>query len=131
MPNIRILADYGNPCGVTPIKRTCGPKVVKVLEENRDPAGKNEWLVQMNCESHSTDRAGWLDLRRLTEYATVSERTLREWIHAEVDPLPAVRVHGKILVQRRAFDTWLARHAIKPIDLNGIVEEMTEAIRGR
>src|SRR6266404_3969376 len=39
-----------------------------------------------------------LSLRGLTEYASVSERTLREWLHRSTDALPAVRFDGKILV---------------------------------
>jgi hypothetical protein len=61
-------------------------------------------------------RAGleWLGLCELTEYAAVSERTLRTWIHLAVDPLPATRVRGKILVNRRGFDAWLRAHPVKP-----------------
>ena len=36
----------------------------------------------------------WLDLKALQEYACLSNRTLREWIHRCVDPLPAVRAWG-------------------------------------
>ncbi len=66
----------------------------------------------------------WLSLRQLTEYASVSERTLREWLHRATDALPAVRVDGKILVRRSEFDAWLERHRIEPgaeIDVDGIV----------
>lgn len=76
--------------------------------------------------SASSDR--WLDLRRLTEYAAVSNRTLRAWIHSAVDPVPAVRVGGKILVRRSEFDTWMERHRIKQVDLGCIVEEIVEAV---
>ena len=66
----------------------------------------------------------WLSLRQLTEYAAVSDRTLREWLHRATDALPAVRVDGKILVRRSQFDAWLERHRIQPgaqIDVDGIV----------
>ena len=66
----------------------------------------------------------WLSLRELTEYAAVSARTLREWLHRSSDALPAVRVDGKILVRRSEFDAWLERHRIQPdapIDVDGIV----------
>ena len=55
-----------------------------------------------------------MDLRDLTQYAAVSERTLRAWIHSANDPLPASRVSGKILVNRLAFDAWLVAHTLKP-----------------
>jgi hypothetical protein len=71
----------------------------------------------------------WLDLRRHRAYAPVSERTLRAWIHSPVDPLPAVRVKGKILVRRSVFDEWLERHLIKSledVDVDGIVRDVLE-----
>ena len=83
--------------------------------------------------SHDTDNPlrepqhEWLDLQGLTRYAAVSERTLRAWIHSPVNPLPAVRVRGKILVNRRAFDAWLRRHAVRPfeeIDVDAIVSDV-------
>jgi len=79
-----------------------------------------------------TDKIGieWLGLRHVTQYADISERTLRTWIHSPVDPLPAVRVAGKILVRRSELDLWLGRHRLKPLetmDLDGIVKD---ALRG-
>ena len=82
----------------------------------------------MSRGSEKSATLDWLDLRRLTQYAAVSERTLRGWIHSPVDPLPAVQVRGKILVRRTDFDRWLEQHAVKPIDINGIVEEIVEAV---
>ncbi len=69
----------------------------------------------------------WLDLRALTGYACVSERTLRTWIHDGDDPLPAYRVGTKILVRRSEFDRWMERHRLVPassIDVNGVVDEI-------
>ncbi len=71
----------------------------------------------------------WLSLRGLGEYAQVSERTLRGWIHSPVDPLPAARVGGKILICRSDFDAWLRRHQIisaESVDVNAIVKEIVE-----
>jgi Helix-turn-helix domain len=73
----------------------------------------------------------WLDLRGLTEYAAVCERTVRSWIHSPVDPLPAARIGGKILVRKSNFDHWLERHRMKPadaLDLDGIVREVVEGV---
>ena len=75
--------------------------------------------------SNLTIDRGWLSLRELTEYASVSERTLREWLHRSTDALPAVRVDGKILVRKSEFDAWLERHRIQPdasIDVDAIVD---------
>ena len=69
----------------------------------------------------------WLGLRQLSRRAPYGERTIRSWIHSPVDPLPAVKVKGKILVRKSVFDDWLERHAIKPlesIDVDGIVQEV-------
>jgi len=69
----------------------------------------------------------WLGARQVTDYANISRRTLRTWIHSPVDPLPAVRVSGKLLVRRSELDDWLERHRVKPIasvDLDGIVKEV-------
>jgi hypothetical protein len=79
----------------------------------------------------ASDTREWFDLRALQQYACVSERTLREWIHRSVDPLPAVRVGAKILVRRSVFDSWLECHQLKPADVGGIVDEMVAAITGK
>jgi excisionase family DNA binding protein len=77
----------------------------------------------------------WLSLKQLTRYANVSERTLRTWIHSPIDPLPAVRLAGKILVKRSELDAWLERRRIKKlaaVNLDGIVRDILQgAGRGR
>jgi hypothetical protein len=72
----------------------------------------------------------WLDLKALQEYACVSDRTIRGWIHRPVDPLPAVRVDTKILIRRSTFDRWLEGHQLKPVDVGYIVEEMVARVTG-
>jgi excisionase family DNA binding protein len=72
----------------------------------------------------------WLDLKALQKYACISERTLREWVHRSVEPLPAVQVGGKILVRRSEFDRWLEGHRVRPVDLGCIVDEMVTAVTG-
>ena len=73
----------------------------------------------------------WLGLKQLTRYAAVCERTLRGWIYSPVDPLPAVRVRGKVLVRRTDFDDYLRRHAVRPIDLSGTVKQVVDDVLGR
>lgn len=80
-----------------------------------------------------TERIGteWLSLRQVTRYTDLSERTVRAWIHASVDALPAVRVGTKILVKRSELDAWLGRHRVRPleaIDLDGIVKDALRAV---
>ena len=70
----------------------------------------------------------WLDLRALQKYACVSERTVREWIHRPVNPLPAVQVGKKILVRRTVLDEWLEKHLVKRLDVSGIVDEIMAGV---
>jgi hypothetical protein len=70
----------------------------------------------------------WLDLKALQQYACVSERTIREWIHRPINPLPAARVSTKILVRRSAFDCWLESHHVKAVDVSGIVDEIMAGV---
>jgi excisionase family DNA binding protein len=70
----------------------------------------------------------WLDLKALTEYACVSERTVREWIHRPVNPLPAVRVGTKLLIRRSTFDQWLESHQLTPVDVSCIVDEIATGL---
>ena len=72
----------------------------------------------------------WLDLRALTQYASVSERTMREWIHRRANPLPAVRVGAKILVRRSEFDCWLEKHRLEPFDIGSVVSEVVSDLIG-
>jgi len=91
-----------------------------------------EWLrIRMKQQASEKIGTEWLGLRQVTQYADVSERTVRSWIHASVDALPAVRVGGKILVRRSELDAWLARHRVRPletIDLDGIVRDALQGV---
>jgi excisionase family DNA binding protein len=73
----------------------------------------------------------WLGLRQVAQYASLSDRILRTWIHAPVDPLPAVRVGGKILIKKSDLDLWLERRRVKPleaVDLDGIVKNVLQGL---
>ncbi len=70
----------------------------------------------------------WMDLKAIQQYACVSERTLREWIH-QPNPLPAVRVGTKMLVRRRDFDLWLRNHPVRNADMSGIVEKILAGLK--
>jgi len=84
------------------------------METKEDQNG----LTRPNAAMRSHDQvpAEWLGLRQVSRYASISERTLRAWIHSPLNPLPAVRVCGKILVRRSELDTWLAKHRVKALD---------------
>ena len=69
----------------------------------------------------------WMGLKQVTLYVNLSNRTVRSWIHEQVDPLPAVRLRGKILVRRSELDAWLGRHrviSLAKVDLDAIVREV-------
>lgn len=75
----------------------------------------------------------WLGLRQLTQYADISERTVRGWIRSQIDPLPAVQVRGKILVRRSDFDLWLTKHPVQTLmglDLDEIVRKVLHGRQG-
>jgi len=72
----------------------------------------------------------WMDLKALQRYACVSERTLREWVHRPINPLPAARVRAKILVRRSTFDHLLENHRMKTIDVGCIVDELVAGVTG-
>ena len=82
--------------------------------------------------SQLDDTKEWLDLRAITGYACVSERTVREWIHRPQDPLPAVQVGKKLLLRRSVFDRWLEAHPFRAavsIDVGRVVEEVLQGLR--
>jgi len=78
--------------------------------------------------SQERQQREWLDMRALQQYASVSERTLRGWIHRPSNPLPATRVSTKLLVRRSTFDQWLEGHKLKQVDVGCIVDEMIAGV---
>jgi excisionase family DNA binding protein len=85
-----------------------------------------------NPESNSQKREQmeWLDLRAVTQYASVSARTVREWIHRTNNPLPAAQVGNKLLISRTVFNNWLAGHTVQLLQsVTAIVEDVMQRIR--
>jgi len=79
-------------------------------------------------------RAGdddYLDLARLAHVGSQSVRTLRNHIHDPVDPLPAYRVGGKILVKRSDFDAWMARRRYVARTVDTIVDDVLHELKGQ
>jgi hypothetical protein len=75
---------------------------------------------------HLPEWPEWMDLKTLERYSSISNRTLRSWIKAPEDPLPASARGGKILVSRRLFDEWMKGHAIEAISVD--VEPVVNSI---
>ena len=45
-------------------------------------------MGKVEANSQQRVQKEWLDLRALTDYVAVSERTVREWIHRAENPPP-------------------------------------------
>jgi hypothetical protein len=79
--------------------------------------------------NNQEDSVGWMDLSRLATYASVCEKTLRSWIRAADNPLPASQRGTKLYVKRDVYDKWLQGHAVTGGDafdrfVNEIVSEI-------
>jgi hypothetical protein len=91
-------------------------------------------MLERNVSLGSDMDMEWLDLATLTRHVAVSERTLRGWIHRSINPLPAVRVQGKILVRRSVFNRWLESHPLVPadsLDVEATANEIIAGLRGK
>jgi len=77
------------------------------------------------------DEDGYRSLKNLSRVSDESVRTLRDWINAPIDPLPAYRVHGKILVRLSEFHAWMARRRYKAETVDGIVDDVLRELAGR
>ena len=90
-------------------------------------------LAQKNGRGQESEYPEWMDLKTVTRYAAVSERTVREWIHRAAAPLPAVRVGTKILVNRSVFNDWLKSHPLSPsgsIDVAAMAKQIITELAG-
>ncbi len=87
-------------------------------------------MSKVEANSQRRVQMEWLDLRALKHYASVSTRTIREWIHRTNNPLPAAQVGNKLLISRTVFDDWLAGHTVQPQQsVTAIVEDVMQRIR--
>ena len=103
-----------------------------VPASNRDDPARLG-LVQKNARTTETQYPEWMDLKTVTRYAAVSERTIREWIHRATSPLPALRVGTKILVNRSVFNDWLKLHPLSPanaVDVAAIAKQIITELAG-
>jgi excisionase family DNA binding protein len=107
------------------------------IESPRSPSQEIETarlgFVQNSARNAETRYPEWMDLKTVTRYAAVSERTIREWIHRATSPLPAVRVGTKILVNRSVFNEWLKLHPLSPantVDVAAIAKQIITELAG-
>ena len=66
----------------------------------------------------------YFDLKSLSEYSSLSVRTLRDYLTDNIDPLPSYCVKRKILVKKSEFDGWIKRHKIEILNISDIVKEV-------
>ena len=65
----------------------------------------------------------YLDLKRLSIYASISVGSLRDYIRD--GDLPAYRLKGKVLVKRSTFDNWIDEH---PFQTD--IDDITDSVMG-
>ncbi len=69
------------------------------------------------------DQQGYLPLKKAADWAGVSRKTLKRWIHAG---LPCYRAcaRGKVLIRPVDIDQFLTREAVPQVDLERVVDEV-------
>ena len=64
----------------------------------------------------------YLDLQRLSEYSSISVRTLREYLSHSDSPIPSYQIKRKILVKQSEFDSWMDRHKVDANYTDAVVD---------
>jgi hypothetical protein len=84
----------------------------------------------MGTQQNQDQLIGWMDLSRLAIYASVCEKTLRSWIRAADNPLPAAQRGTKLYVNRDVYDKWLRGHAVTGgVAFDQFVNQMVSEVR--
>lgn len=93
-------------------------------------AGAEKKLMSAPATIRIPEWPEWMDLKTLARYASVSTKTLQRWIKATSDALPAAKRTGKVLVSRRAFDSWMERQssAGSAADVNATVDKILRSL---
>ena len=74
---------------------------------------------------------GYLSLRALATYSSLSVRTLREYLTHPTHPLPHLKMPGKILVKKSDFDLWVEQFRVvrRASSLSDVVDDVVEGLR--
>jgi excisionase family DNA binding protein len=70
---------------------------------------------------------GYMDLRRLCVYTSLSRNTLRRFM--EDGGLPYYTLAGKLLVKRSDFDTWMQQHRRQNTKIDDLVRSAVADVR--
>lgn len=73
---------------------------------------------------------GYLSLRALAAYSSLSERSLRGFLRAADHPLPHFRVGDRILVRRSDFDRWIEDYRAPAPDAGEVVRRLLARLDG-
>ena len=71
--------------------------------------------------------AGFLSIKALAEYSSLSEATLRGLLRE----IPHIRIQRKILVKKSDFDYWAKRRQNQHKNVNPVVKRLADEIMGR
>src|SRR5712692_1262626 len=69
----------------------------------------------------------YLSVEALSEYASISERTIRNLIADSVRPLPHFKIGSRVAVRRSDYDAWVIAHRRIGVDVEGKIDRL----RGR
>jgi excisionase family DNA binding protein len=87
--------------------------------------GKLKWQTGVPSDATSAPEAGYLTMKQLAGYTSLSATTLRKLL----PEIPHIRIRRKILVKRTDFDYWARRRqrlhqTMKPI-VKRLLDELT------
>ena len=70
---------------------------------------------------------GYVSIRDAADYASVSTRTVKRWVHAGL-PVYQGCHRGKVLIKPSDIDTYLQRKTAPKVDLDTMVDEVLQGI---
>lgn len=82
----------------------------------------------MNAKRTSSAPAKYLSIKKLGEYSSLGERTIREMLRDPDHPLPCFRLNRKtVLIRCDDFDAWIEQYRDRcGSQVDSIVDEMTK-----
>ncbi|MBF0227425.1 MAG: helix-turn-helix domain-containing protein [Desulfobacterales bacterium] len=69
---------------------------------------------------------GYFNVKELSKYSGISQRTLRYLMKSSINPIPPFRIGGRLLrIKKTEFDNWMGNYKVKDsIDVDAIVNEI-------
>jgi len=71
----------------------------------------------------------YLDIKGLSQYTSLSVRTLRDYLTDDSDPIPSYCIKRKILIKKSEFDAWLKKHRVNTDTITHIVDEVLDGFK--